>query len=240
MKRDNPSKPSFAERIARAEALADEQLAVAAKALRVAASAKARAGRVGPSFAERIARAEARSDEQVAAIVKRPIDVTGAHARTAARTARFKAASDRILAQIEELRRVTLPPAEPTPLDAAIQRFAAQINRLRGAPRSAKDSSPSATRVHDLEPVLLLMTELEGRQPELRSEGEQQLAWAEEWERRAMLAVNLGSDDLAREALERRRGCLTWAARHRGDLEAIELFLGTIRSFVDQVRGVPE
>jgi hypothetical protein len=237
MKRD---KPSFAERIARAEALADEQLAVAAEALRVAARAKARAGRVGPSFAERIARAEARSDEQVAAIVKRPIDVTGAHARTAARTARFKAASDRILAQIEELRSVTPPPAEPTPLDTAIQRFLAQIDALRGAPRSTKGGSPSAIRVHDLEPVLLLMAELEGQQPELRSERDLQLGWAEEWERRAMLAVNLGSDDLAREALERRRGCLTWAARHRGDLEAIDLFLATIRSFIEPLRGGAE
>jgi phage shock protein A len=94
--------------------------------------------------------------------------------------------------------------------------------------------------VHDLEPVLQLMAELEAQQPALRTECEVQMGCAEEWERRAMLAVNLGSDELAREALERRRGCLTWAARHRGDLEAIELFLGTIRSFIDPLRGGAE
>jgi hypothetical protein len=55
------------------------------------------------------------------------------------------------------------PPAEPTPLDTAIQRFLAQIDALRGAPRSTKGGSPSAIRVHDLEPVLLLMAELEGQ-----------------------------------------------------------------------------
>jgi hypothetical protein len=236
MKRDNPSKPSFAERIARAEALPDEQLAVAANALRVAASAKARAGRIGPSFAERIARAEARSDEQVAAIIKPPVRATGADERSA----RFKAASDLLLAQIEELRRVTPPPAGPTALDTALQRFLAQINRLRGAPPSARDGSPSATRVHDLEPVLQLMAELEGRKPDLLRESELELGNAEEWEKRAMAAVNLGDDDLAREALERRRGCLTWAARHRGDLETIELSLATFRSFIDQLRGVSE
>jgi hypothetical protein len=188
-----------------------------------------------PSFAERIARAEARSDEQVAAIVKPATPAMAASSR-----ARFKTASDQILAQIEELRRVTPPPAGPTPLDAALQRFAAQINRLRGAPPSAKGGSPSATRVHDLEPVLQLMAELEDRQPELLRELEVQLGWAEEWEKRAMTAVNLGGDDLAREALQRRRGCLTLAARHRGDLEAIELFLGTIRSFIDPLRGGAE
>ncbi len=233
MKRD---KPSFAERIARAEVLADEQEAATAKAFCVAVRAKARVAPVKPSFAERIARAEARSDEQVAAILKPPTRAKAANAPDA----RFKTASDRILAQIEELRRVTPPPAEPTPLDTAIQRFLAQIDALRGAPRSTKGGSPSAIRVHDLEPVLLLMAELEGRQPELRTELEAQLGWAEEWERRAMLAVNLGSDELAREALQRRRGCLTLAARHRGDLEAIELFLATIHSFIEPLRGGAE
>ena len=190
-----------------------------------------------PSFAERIARAEARADEQVAAMVKPPTGATAANARSA----RFKAASDRLIAHIEELRRVTPPPAGPTALGTAIQRFAAQLNRLRGAPPlSARGGSTPATRVHDLEPVLRLMAELEGRRPELRNELGLELGKAEEWEKRAMAAVNLGDDALARFALDQRRDCLTQAARHRCDLETIELSLATFRSFIDQLRGVLE
>lgn len=189
-----------------------------------------------PSFAERIAQAEARAEVVLAEIVNSP----GARPRPDAGPGAFEAASQRLLVQIEELRRVPRSADAVAPLETAIQRFLAHIDRLRRAPGSANRGSRAGTRVHDLEPVLRLIAELEGQQPGLLRDGEQARRDAEEWEKRAMLAVNLGDDGIARIALDARRACLMRAARHQGELDTIELSLTTFRSFVEKLRGVPE
>lgn len=124
--------------------------------------------------------------------------------------------------------------------EAATRRMMVQIQGLQRSRSATGASVSAAVQLHDLEPAVRLLDELEAEKAARRSDLEREARDADGWEARAMQAVNAGDDALARQALAGRRDCVTRVTWARQDLEMIERSIAMLRPVIDMMRGAPE
>jgi phage shock protein A len=85
-----------------------------------------------------------------------------------------------------------------------------------------------------------LDAEIEGYQAaltRLQKLGEQEQALGDEWEKRAMLAVQAGDDSLAREALDHRRNHVRLATAYQSEVKVGEAVIAELRAVAGALRA---
>lgn len=119
-------------------------------------------------------------------------------------------------------------------------RLEAELHRMRELGGALGKRPGSVPEVASWETVTQRLAELEGLRADQLKWATQEGSNAEEWERRATLAVRAGDDDLAGAALANRRFHLEKAQDLRARAKHIEDVLRELRLGIDEIRRANE
>jgi len=122
-----------------------------------------------------------------------------------------------------------------TRLDTLLASWQLGINAQRKAPIDAAQGTPRSAR--ELLPELEReLADLEAKCAQLRQEAEDEARQASDWEQRAMMALQQGREDLARQALARQQDHAAAASVQEAEVQALEAVRDSYRNAVTAVR----
>jgi hypothetical protein len=136
---------------------------------------------------------------------------------------------------------LTIPTgAAASSTESALTEIVARINSLSGGMRTAtqhRGAESVGSRTAQLASIERLLADAQKDAKLLRRGYKQELANADEWERRAMLGVRSNDDELAQAALQNRAQHTRLAGQLEHDLKSLEAILEVLEPLVAQLRA---